>query len=73
MEGKNTAAARILEVLAFMAVINTNARDTLLLNEIIHTQLAEFFKSCTCAPPKEWQPVAPRVLASFLPQCIMVQ
>ncbi|MNE90378.1 hypothetical protein D3C80_1878830 [compost metagenome] len=56
-----------------MAVVNANARDALLLNEIVHTQLAQFFKSCTSEPSKEWQPVAPRMLPCFFSKYLMVQ
>ncbi|KJJ17559.1 hypothetical protein HMPREF3150_03137 [Pseudomonas aeruginosa] len=73
MQGKYSAAAGILKVLAFTAVIDADALDALLLNEVIDTQLAQFFQSCPSGSPKEWQPVTPRVLSGFSSQCIVVQ
>ncbi|MNF97903.1 hypothetical protein D3C84_807470 [compost metagenome] len=65
MQWKQATAAGVLEVLAFTTVIDADALNALLLNKVIHTQLAEFFKSCTCNSPKERQPVAPWILAGL--------
>lgn len=37
------SAAGVLQVLVFTAVIDTDALDTLLFDDVIHRQLAEFF------------------------------
>lgn len=58
MQGENTTAAGVLEALVFMAVIDANTRHALLLNEVVYTQLAQFFKLGTSAPPRSASPAA---------------
>ncbi|MCY1464025.1 hypothetical protein D9M71_819990 [compost metagenome] len=67
MQGKDASAAGVLEVLAFMVVINADALDALLFYEVIDTQLTQLFQSCPSGSPKERQPVAPRMFAGFVP------
>ncbi|MNP76876.1 hypothetical protein D3C76_1742010 [compost metagenome] len=43
VQGENASAAGVLEVLAFTTVVDADALNTLLFDEVIHPQLAEFF------------------------------
>ena len=55
VQGEHASAAGVLQVLAFTAIIDADALDALLLDEVIQPQLAEFFQACSGGSPKERQ------------------